>query len=214
MSDTALAVLWDVDGTLVNSEPLHRQSMLAALASFGIQGQPEDELLGVNRAGVYRHLCNRYATVPSYREYAAAVDAHYLGNVHVVEPMVAAVAACTKYAAQGRLQAAVSNSETEVVERTLAALDLRKLFGCVITYDGLGEPKPHPQPYLRALASLGVAADQAIAIEDSQVGCSSARSAGLFVVGLPENGVDIGANIQFSDMPALDPEEIIKIHGT
>ena len=204
-----LAVLWDVDGTLADSEPLHRFSMVAAMADFGITARESDEMIGVSRRGVHERLSQVYPGVPGYDVYTAAVDSQFFSNIHMLGAMDASVDACTRYAEQGRTQVAVSNSEPQIVEKTLEAIGIIDLFAAIVACDGKGEPKPHPDPYLRALRHAGVDHKGAIAIEDTMVGCDSARRAGLYVVGLPEDPVDIGANVHYRSMPRLDPEEIV-----
>lgn len=205
-----MAVMWDVDGTLADSEPLHRAAMVAALARFGVGASEEDEGLGLARRSVHERLEKMYDGVPPYEEYSDAVDDAYLGMLGDLRPISGAVDACKRYAGQGRAQVAVSNSEHTLVHETLGALGIAGLFKAVVSCDGKGRPKPHPDPYLRALGHAGVPAERAIAIEDSPVGCESARRAGLFVVGIPENGADIGAHAHYGSMPDADPELIVR----
>ncbi len=204
-----LAVLWDVDGTLADSEPLHRHAMVTAMAGFGIAARESDEMTGVNRLEIHRRLSEIYDGVPGFEEYGAAVDRQYFDNIHMLGRVEAAAAACERYAAEGRVQVAVSNSEPRLMERTLEALGILRHFKAWVACDGKGNPKPHPDPYLRALGHAGVGADGAMAVEDTQVGCRSARGAGLFVVGIPEEPVDIGAHVHYRSMPDLTPEEIV-----
>lgn len=209
MSGKKLAVLWDVDGTLADSEPLHRIAMLKAMEGFGINARESDEMVGVARFKIHERLQRIYDNVPGYEQYNEAVDRQFIDNLHLMGAMDASVEACARYARQGRTQVAVTNSEPQVAEKTLEALGIIDFFKEIVACDGKGEPKPHPDPYLRALAHAGVGPEGAIAIEDTMVGCDSARQAGLFVVGLPEEPIDIGANVHYRSMPDLDPEEIL-----
>ena len=213
MTNKRLAVMWDVDGTLADSEPLHKLAMVKAMAGYGIRARKSDESIGVSRRGIHARLSKIYKGVPEYDEYSEAVDSQFLGNLHLLGPMEASVEACARYAKQGRTQVAVSNSQPNLVKKVLETLDIIDLFEGFVACDGKGEPKPHPDPYLRAMEIAKVDPKNAIAIEDTKIGCASARKAGLFVVGLPEKQEDIGANIHFRRMPSMDPEEIINGGG-
>ena len=204
-----IAVLWDIDGTLADSEPLHGAALVMALRSFGISAQSSDELLGACRPDVYKHLVASYNKMPDYETYAAAVDSYYIANIAQVGPMPAAVAACRQFAGEGRRQMAVSNSDPQIVDATLRSIGVYDLLHGVIARDAKGRPKPSPDPYRRALEQLEVQPHQAIAYEDSQVGCASARAAGLFVVGVSAEASNIGAHVHYPEVPNLAPEALI-----
>jgi HAD superfamily hydrolase (TIGR01509 family) len=89
-------------------------------------------------------------------------------------------------AKQLKLKLAVaSSSPREWVEGHLSRLDLLKYFDCLCCGDEVTHKKPHPELYLTALATLGVQAKQAFALEDSPNGVQAAQRAGLFCVAVP-----------------------------
>ena len=206
------AVLWDVDGTLADSEPLHEEALVQSLISFGIDPLLVDKFRGCSEDVVHAALRRRYPHLPDYQSFVAKTHAWYLEHTEKIKAFACSIDALKRYADQGRRQAAVSNSPTKLVDATLKQLGITQLFECVISFDGKGEPKPSPAPYQRALDHLERSSAEAIAVEDSKVGCASAQAAGLFVVGLPENGTDINAQVHFERMPQLDPEELMAGH--
>lgn len=208
-----LGVLWDLDGTLADSEPVHEMAMLAGLRDLDVHAQRGGELVGMDRAGVHAHMGKLYEGVPDYDTYCAAVDRQFLRCLGHVKPFAMARAAFVRWHGEGRGQVVVSNSSWLQVEATLKAIGLFELADGIVVADGKGATKPQPDPYLRGLDLLGCTVDQAIAVEDSEIGCAAARGAGLFVVGLHENGGAIGAHVHFPAMPELTPEEIIAQHG-
>lgn len=184
------AVAWDVDGTLVDSEPLHLEALLAVCRAHGvdISDHGPTPFVGVAIADVWCVLAPRFAhtlgrrPAGAEREFRAAVTEHYLERARGVRVLPGALAALEHLARQGIAMAAVSNSERAIVEANLRAIGARHLFGAIVTLDDVQQPKPAPEPYARALAALGVAAHEAWAAEDSASGARSARAAGLRVL--------------------------------
>ena len=78
-----------------------------------------------------------------------------------------------------------SNSDAAWVTRGLERVGLRERFGAVRTRDDVSRPKPAPDVYFAALAAMGAAPADSVAIEDSQPGVAAAKAAGLYVVAVP-----------------------------
>ncbi|MBF2734850.1 MAG: HAD family phosphatase [Betaproteobacteria bacterium AqS2] len=209
MSAAPLAVLWDVDGTLADSEPMHHRAMCEALAGYGIKAGPEDDMLGGTQQKLYATLAKKYPGMPAAERFLQDADDWFCANIASLEPMRESVAMFRRYRSEGRRQAAVSNGEDRPVRATLAQLGLLEELDALVVMDGEGAPKPAPDPYARALRLLGIGPEQAIAVEDSAPGAAAAKAAGLFVVGLPADGAPIGADVHFDAMPNLTPEEIV-----
>jgi len=184
------AVAWDVDGTLVDSEPVHLRALLAVCRAHGvdISDHGPTPFIGVAIADVWRLLAPRFAPTLGVhadggeRVFRAAVTTHYLANAHEVQPLPGAREALGLLARQGVAMAAVSNSERPIVRANLRAVGALDLFDAVVSLDDVREPKPAPEPYTRALALLGVPANAAWAVEDSASGAVSAGAAGLKVL--------------------------------
>jgi HAD superfamily hydrolase (TIGR01509 family) len=177
------AVAWDVDGTLVDSEPLHLEALLDTCRahSVDISDCGRTPFVGVAIADVWSALASRFRNT-SEREFRAAVTGHYLERAHSVRALPGAVEALELLARQGIVMAAVSNSERAIVDANLRAIGVRQLFRAVVTLDDVRQAKPAAEPYIRALDALGVRARQAWAVEDSDSGARSARAAGLRVL--------------------------------
>ena len=184
------AVALDVDGTLVDSEPLHLRALQAACRAHhvDISDHGPAPFIGVSIGDVWRLLAPRFAgalghhTDQGERVFREAVTAHYLAHAHEVRVLPGAQQAVEHLAREGIALAAVSNSERPIVEANLRAVGAQASFGAVVSLDDVRDPKPAPEPYLRALAMLRVSAQQAWAVEDSPSGAHSARAAGLRVL--------------------------------
>lgn len=209
MSKEMLAVLWDVDGTLADSEPAHHQAMIEVLAQHGIEAGPEDDMIGGTQQRLYDTLAAKYSSMPSKEDFLRGADDWFCANIANIKPMHESVAMLKRYRSEGRRQAAVSNGELRPVRATLEQLGILAAFDAMVVCDGEGRPKPAPDPYARALKLLDLRPEQAIVVEDSATGCAAAKAAGIFVVGLSHAGEDLGADVHFPAMPALTPEEIV-----
>lgn len=101
-----------------------------------------------------------------------------------------------------------SSSSRDWVEPNLGRLGIREFFETLQTGDLVAAVKPHPELYERALAALGVAGDEAVALEDSLNGVRAARAAGIFVVAVPNEmtrHLDLGeADLVLPSLEELD----------
>ncbi|MFI4989775.1 MAG: HAD family hydrolase [Solirubrobacterales bacterium] len=110
--------------------------------------------------------------------------------------------------------AVASNSEREFVESTLSSAGLFPAgpFAAVVSANDIDRPKPAPDIYLEACRLLGVAAAEAVALEDSPIGVASAAAAGMFVIAVPYfAGTEVaGANMQAG---SLDDDSVAQALG-
>ncbi len=177
------ALLWDVDGTLADSEPVHERSFLDAAQALGLR-LPSDfhaNLLGQSEEATHAILVRDHGLKLDLAAWAARRHAAYLRRIDEVKPHPAAWATLRLAARLGLAQALVSNSPRQIVEANLHQLGLRMPQRLVISRDDVQRGKPDPEPYALALSRLGVSANVAVAIEDSDSGRMSAEGAGLAV---------------------------------
>lgn len=200
---TIQAVLWDIDGTLVDSEPLHLDSLLAVCEQFkvDISDMPDDRFIGVNLNGVWDVLKPRFPVRLDLEVWKRMIDEHYAQHTARLRVMPGAVETIRRLHELGMRQAAVSNSGRSVVDTNLGFLDINNVFEFSISLDDVSKPKPDPQPYLQALSTMKLDAAQAVAVEDSNAGAKSARSAGLKLVAY--NNPDLSADASIDDLSDL-----------
>jgi beta-phosphoglucomutase-like phosphatase (HAD superfamily) len=196
------AAVFDMDGVLLDSEPLWITVYADVAArhggSYGAADRPGT--LGQPLSGTVRYLAGKLGADPEVIavEVGDAIGRHYLDGPPLVAGAGELVAALA-----GRLPMAVATNTTgDVATRALAASGLEG-FGAVVSGADLGSPKPHPAVYLEACRRLGVDPAEAVAFEDSAVGIRSALDAGLTVVAVPQEGVDLsgaGAHIVLASL--------------
>ena len=103
--------------------------------------------------------------------------------------------------------AIASSSGRAWIEEHLERLGIANRFDAVLSRDDVGRPKPDPDLYLAALARVGVAADEAIALEDSSNGIKAATAAGIFCVAVP-NSMTASMDLSLADLRLASLEEM------
>jgi HAD superfamily hydrolase (TIGR01509 family) len=204
-----IALLFDLDGTLVDTDHLHHRAFTAILAERGreltldeyrthIMGHPNEAILARYFPGEDMAVLDRKEAM--FRETLSAS----------VEP-VAGIHALLDWAeAEGAGCAVVTNAPRDNAVAMLAAASLAHRLPTVVIGDECARPKPDPEPYRAAMRALGVTPSRAVAFEDSRSGLRAARAAGARVFGLTtglarDALLDAGAHDTIADFtdPAL-----------
>ena len=204
------AVLFDLDGLLVDSEPLWFETESAVAASLGAAWSQadQDHLLGGTMERTVQYLLEH----GSAAEDPAAVSRRLLDGMTALiaerglAPRPGASELHAELAGAEIPVALVSSSQPEVVTAALDATGLR--FDVVITGADVANGKPDPEPYLRAVVALGVEPARCVALEDSATGAASARAAGCAVVYVPGPGQAMhragGCDLVVSSLTEID----------
>lgn len=183
---TIRAIAWDVDGTLVDSEPLHHRALLAGTARFGVDlsDLPGEAFRGVHMGDVWKILRPRLPGSLSEAEWLEAINEHYVSHRNELVAIPQAAEMVRAFAAQGLAQVCVSNSARVIVDANLDALGIGRDIAFSISLDDVHAGKPDPFPYEEACRRLGLPPAEVLAVEDSYTGASSALAAGLRCAGL------------------------------
>jgi len=199
---TARALLADMDGTLLDSEPLYYESYRVAVEAHGVAYSRDfhkEHLLGRPEAAGAAALLARLPLPVGVAELLAARDAALdFSRVAPCAGAAAAVAALRAALPPGRLAIATSSKEWLVAaKRASPAADaLIARFDAVVCSDSpamVGKPgKPAPDIFLAAAAALGVPPADCVVFEDSVAGVAAGVAAGCFVVAIPD-GLPAGA---------------------
>jgi HAD superfamily hydrolase (TIGR01509 family) len=179
------AFLFDLDGTLVDSERENVESVVLALRRYGAEMTDEERgfVVGHSWNEIYKMVARNHAlSVPMRELIDAAVaekDALLAETGHRALP--GAVALVRRLARHAKL-AVVSGASGKEVRDALTGIGLRDLFPIIVAAEDYAHGKPSPEPYLEGLARLGVGAGRAIVFEDATPGILAARAAGLKVI--------------------------------
>ncbi|MDK1389552.1 HAD family phosphatase [Sinorhizobium sp. 8-89] len=182
------AVLFDMDGTLVDSELLHFETMAATVESFGY-ALPEgfgERITGMAIGDCHRLLVETIGFAPGVGELVGRKYAAYIDRANGLRKRAGADAAMAFVRASGAAMAVVSNSDRMLTSANLSAIGLQAPGLVSVTRNDVRYGKPDPEPYLRAAWLLGIEPSDCIVVEDSAPGAYAGLAAGMTVIGWPE----------------------------
>lgn len=184
----ARAVLWDLDGTLVDSEEFHWQSWRDILAPEGLSITYEQFLasFGKKNDPIMREWLGSGYTHERAVRLAEAKEADYrrLVGEHGLTALPGAREWLTALHATGWKQAIVTSAPAANADVMLAALGMGGLFEAVVTAEDVSHGKPDPEVFLTGATRLGVPPSRCIVVEDAAAGVEGARRAGMKRVGV------------------------------
>jgi HAD superfamily hydrolase (TIGR01509 family) len=181
------AVLFDMDGLLVDTEPIWFEVETQILAELGAMWAHGDHaaLVGSSLAVASRFISTRAGGLMTPRQISDQLLVRMrerLRHGPVLQPGV--VALIDELDAAGVPRALVSSSFGVLVDAALEGV-APLTFDTVVVGDEVSNAKPHPEPYLLGARKLGVEPSHCVAFEDSPSGADSASAAGCFVVAVP-----------------------------
>ena len=181
------AVLFDMDGLFIDSEPDWHDAEASIMKSNGYDWAPQDQLqcLGgpLTRVTEYMSKCLEGRKSPDQLG-KLIVDEMVRRLSGQVAKMPGAVEFSRKVADANIPQALVSASPRVIVDAVLTGMT-EKYFAKSVASGDIERTKPFPDPYLHAAKLLGVDIQKCIIFEDSPTGLTAARASGAFVVGIP-----------------------------
>jgi beta-phosphoglucomutase family hydrolase len=176
-------LVFDCDGTIADTMPLHYEAWVEALGQFKVEF-PEAlfyEMAGIPSARIVEILNERHGHDLAVQATADYKEELYVRLIPRVRPIAPVVKLIEQYA--GRLPMAVATGGTRAIcTKTLSALDLLHHFQHVVTADDVEHGKPAPDIFLEASRRIGVPPTQCVAFEDADLGVQAARAAGMKVI--------------------------------
>jgi HAD superfamily hydrolase (TIGR01509 family) len=211
------AVIFDMDGVLADTEPVHEMAMGEFLATLGksITSEYYSHFVGLGHRAVWTKLRADLSIERPMEECLAGYQPILVKRSGHVPPGPGVVELVSALSSAGIPMAVASSSFRPVVEATLTGLGLRDRFRAVVTGDEVSHGKPAPEIYLKAAAALGVDPKSCVAIEDSGHGVQAARAAGMACLGLESRYTDpagLGANrvvASLADVGIADLAELL-----
>jgi len=179
------ALIFDCDGTLADTMPLHYKAWRATLDPLGLSFPTSEfyRLAGMPTAAIVAQLAEEQGVEVDVQRVCAERDERFDSMVLEVRPVAPVVAIAREH--RGRLPMAVASGSTRTtVLRTLDTLGIRDWFGAIVTAEDTERHKPEPDVFLEAARRLGVEAAGCRVFEDGDLGLEAARRAGM-------EGVDI-----------------------
>lgn len=179
------AILFDLDGTLIDTESVAMTAGRAAFADLGHDVEDDflHQLVGVDQP-TSRKFIQSYLPQLDVKALAAAWDQRF--DAAILENLPLKTGARALLAAAKIPLAIVTSSGRSAAHHKLRLAQIDHHFRAVITVDDVTRPKPAPDPYLMAAAQLGYPPERCLAFEDSETGAEAAHRAGCIVVQVPD----------------------------
>ena len=193
------AILFDMDGTLVNTEPLHEEAWHDTLAQFNLQLSSDwfDRYTGSTDRILMTEVIQHYGLSVNVDDLLEEKRERFL-KMAQTRSQVFNGAKEGLMALQKRYPLALVTSSSRMgADHVLKVTELTHFFQTTITFDDVVNHKPDPEPYQKAINFFGLQAHECIAVEDSVSGSRSAMAAGCYTIGVLNsvtasklNGVD------------------------
>jgi HAD superfamily hydrolase (TIGR01509 family) len=182
------AVIFDCDGTLVHSMPLHFEAWCEALSMHGAANIFKEDVFyamgGRPTQDIVVEINDEYGLKLDPEKVAFSKREAFLRKLGQLE-LIDEVAAFAE-SLRGKLPMAIATGGTRlVIEKTLQAVGVSDLFEEVITADDVANGKPAPDIFLKAAQMLGVKPERCLVLEDAPAGVMAGRLAGMTVIAIP-----------------------------
>lgn len=206
------AIVFDMDGVLADTEPLHSEATRRLLAAHGVEFRPSpsDNFFGLTDEEVFALLRRRYALAPDEASLSREWVAHVISALPgAVLPLPGVPDVLDWLERAGYRLALASGSSPEIIGATLSELGIAARFPVVVSAKQVGRGKPAPDVFLEAARRLDVPPEGCLVIEDSRNGLLAARAAGMSCVAIPcgatrrqDFGEAAACLSRLSDLPA------------
>jgi HAD superfamily hydrolase (TIGR01509 family) len=182
------AVVFDCDGTLVDSMPWHFKAWCEALKSFGTAHMFEEDVFyamgGRPTTDIVVELNGEFGLNLDTEAVALVKRRVFMSYIDQIQPIAEVVEFAREW--RGRVPLGVATGgQRLVVEKTLQAVGLSDLFDEVVAAEDVAVGKPAPDIFLEAANRLGVKPEKCLALEDAPAGIMAARRAGMTVLTVP-----------------------------
>ena len=188
-------IVFDMDGVLVDSEPLHVEAFESVFREIGIgsdHGIRFEEYLGGTDVAVWKDVVARYSLPYSLEELVARKRARLIQLLRRHRPFYPWIPGLIRILARRFPLAIASGSAQEIIHEVLRLGGVEGLFQVVVSSEEVSRPKPAPDTYLEAVHRLGLSPHCCLAVEDTQAGVQAAKTAGLRVLAIAHTvGVEL-----------------------
>jgi HAD superfamily hydrolase (TIGR01509 family) len=181
------AVVFDLDGVLIDSEPVWEQVRRGYVAESGGRWQPDSQqrLMGMSTPEWARYLSEELGVGRDPERVAADVIDRMAGRYDEELPLLPGAVDAVRRAADRWPLGLASSSPRRLIDTVLAAAGLASSFAVTVSTEEVARGKPAPDVYLAVASKLGVPPAACVAVEDSSNGLRSAHAAGMRVVAVP-----------------------------
>jgi HAD superfamily hydrolase (TIGR01509 family) len=207
------AVIYDVDGTLINTEPLHVRAWDEALHGFNASLEDLPNLFVQTMAGkkpiiIATEMVTVLDLPVEPGELLEYKTHNYLVLIkHRLDPMPGAIESVSTFKASGYRLAVGTSLDRSMLDKILAKLGVSEMFDVVVTGDQVSKGKPDPETYLKVIEQLNLSADECLVLEDAQSGIESAKAAGAWCIAVK----NVAAVLQDTSMADMTVETLLEV---
>ncbi|MGP4026180.1 HAD family hydrolase [Actinomadura sp. 3N407] len=214
------AIVFDLDGVLIDSEPVWEEVRRAYVADRGGRWLPgtQDRLMGMSTEEWARYLATDLVDGVTAEEAAYEVIDQMLQRYEAGLPLLPGAEAAVRRMAEYRQLGLASSSPRALIDLVLGKLGVGGLFRATVSTEEVDRGKPAPDGYLTVAAQLDVPAHACVAIEDSSNGLRSAHAAGMTVIAIPRpahppapDALELAAHVA-DDLDEVTPELVEVVH--
>src|SRR5262245_792426 len=202
-------VLWDLDGTLVDSGDFHFQSWQVVMAREGMALSREtfQQSFGQKNDRILRDWLGPSVAPDKIRQVGDDKEAEYrrLARAHGLTPLPGAREWVARLRRDGWRQAIASSAPRENIDVMLDLIGLGGAFEVIVSAEDVTRGKPDPQVFLTAAERLDVRPPRAVVVEDAEAGVEAARRAGMKCIGVARSG-GLEADICVKTLDALSSD--------
>lgn len=181
------AVIFDMDGVIVDSEPHHEHAFRLVFDELGYgqtHGVHFPDYIGRSDNTVWHDFIARHQPPHSLEQLAALKQKRVLDLMRAAQPIFDGLPELVEKLAARYLVAVASGSQHPVIEEVLAMKGLRQYFSAIVSFTDVKHGKPAPDIFLRAAELLDVAPRDCCVIEDSKPGIAAGLAAGMQVIAI------------------------------
>lgn len=189
------AVIFDMDGVLLDSEPLNLEQIKEVCASFGkeLDDTYLSSLVGRSLHDTWPETARRLGGNISLAQYQKALQSFPISSMKYKQALFPKIIDLLKWLKQEEYKIALaSSSSMATIERILKACDINHYFDVCLSGEMFSKSKPDPQIYIETVLKLGLSPEECIIVEDSAAGIEAGKRANIRVVARVDSrfGVD------------------------
>jgi beta-phosphoglucomutase family hydrolase len=173
-------IIFDLDGTLADTMPVHFLAYKNILAGYGIDFTPElfATMAGIPAVGTIEKINELFGTRMNAEEVGHTKEREYEKLMHKMKPVEPVVELMKKY--HGKLPMSVgTGGYHRLAWKTMKILGLDKYIDILVSSEDVSHPKPHPETFLKCAEKMNVAPAFCHVFEDGELGMQAAKSAGM-----------------------------------
>ncbi len=204
------AIIFDMDGVVADSEPLHIKAENKTMAPYNVQVTEEDyrEFMGRSPKLLLENLVKKYSINVDMQELLSVHKENLLQLYNnEVTPIEGSLQLIQWFSDRDYVLALASSSDIELVDSVISKFKIRNMFKAVVSGSEVNNIKPAPEIFLKAASQLSVQPEDCLVIEDSAAGVKAAHSAGMHCIGFrsphtPSQDLNL-ADMVIDDLTAL-----------